>query len=246
MTGARPMALIARHATGGLAVPEINFPRPGWRGLGIGGAAAFTLLLADGLINDQTRFDRWGLKAVQGIDLPGLAPVVHFVEKLTASDGAIQAWGAAIVLFVLLRLWLAAAALFTLPIAGLINLGFGEVVDRGRPRLEDMERTAGSAADAGFPSGHVMGAVLFYGFLTVVARRIGNPVLRWSVQGASLAVIAIVGAGRIWEGAHWPTDVLAGYALGGALLAPLAWLYLKLDAAVGHLPLIKAGSTAHD
>jgi hypothetical protein len=80
----------------------------------------------------------------------------------------------------------------------------------------------------------------------VVARRIGNPVLRLSVQGASLAVMVVVGFGRTWEGAHWPTDVLAAYALGAALLAPLAWLYLKLDGAVGHLPLFKPGRMAHD
>jgi undecaprenyl-diphosphatase len=240
------MALIARDATGGLAAPQIHVPRPGWRGLGIGATALFALLFADGLINDQTRFDVWGIRTVQRLDLPGLPTLFHQVEQLTNAQGAIATWAIAIVLFVTLRWWLAAAALFTLPLGGIINLGFGELVDRTRPRLEGLERVSGSSADASFPSGHVMGAVLFYGFLMVVARRIGNPVLRLSVQASSLAVILVVGFARIWEGAHWPTDVLGAYALGGALLAPLAWLYLKLDASLGHLPLIKAGRMAHD
>ena len=62
------MALIARDATGGLAVPELNIPRPGLRGLGIGGAVAFALLFVDGLINSQTRFDAWALKLIQRVD----------------------------------------------------------------------------------------------------------------------------------------------------------------------------------
>jgi undecaprenyl-diphosphatase len=240
------MALTARHATGDLAVPSLNLPRPGLRGLGIGGAVAFVLLLVDGLLHEQGRLDVWGTKAIQKLALPGLGTLFHQVEQLTAADGAIRTWAAAIVVFLLLRWWLAAAGLFFLPLGGIINLGFGEVVDRSRPRFDEMVRTAGDAADASFPSGHVMGAVLFYGFLIVVARRIGNPVLRLGIQGASLGVIATVGVARVWQGAHWPTDVLAAYALGGALLAPLVWLYLRLDTSLGHLPLIKAGRLTHD
>ena len=63
------MALTARHATGGLAAPSLNLPRPGLRGLGIGGAVAFVLLLADGLIHEQGRLDVWGTKAIQRLDL---------------------------------------------------------------------------------------------------------------------------------------------------------------------------------
>ncbi|HEV3496715.1 MAG TPA: phosphatase PAP2 family protein, partial [Actinomycetes bacterium] len=194
----------------------------------------------------QTRFDAWGIRTLQQLDLPGLPTLFHGIERLTSAEGAIATWVAAIVLFVVVRLWLAAAALFALPLGGMINLGFGELVGRTRPALADLERTNGNAAAASFPSGHVMGAVLFYGFLAVVARRIANPVLRLGVQGFGLGVIGLVGVTRVWDGAHWPTDVLAAYALGGALLAPLAWLYLKLDAALGHLPLIKAGGLAHD
>ena len=40
--------------------------------------------------------------------------------------------------------------------------------------------------------------------------------------------------------------MLAAYALGGLLLASLIAAYSRVDAAVGHLPLIKAGALPHD
>jgi undecaprenyl-diphosphatase len=240
------MASLARHATGGLAAPQLSIPRPGLRGLGIGAAVAFLVLLVDALLNEQTRFDVWGITQIQRLDLPGWATLSHYVGELTSSEGAVAAWALAILLFVGLRWWIAAAAFFALPIGGIVNLGVGELVERTRPHLAELERSSKNFEERSFPSGHVEGAVLFYGLLFVVARRIANPILRWMVQGGSLAVLATVGLSRVWTGAHWPTDVLAAYALGGMLLAPLAWLYLKLDASLGRLPLIKAAAQPHD
>lgn len=225
---------------------QVQIPHPSLRALGIGAAVAFVLLLVDGLVNEQTRFDAWGIRTIQKLDVAGWSTLAHHVEKLTSAEGAIATWATLILAFVILRWWLSAAGLLILPVGGIVNLGFGAVVDRTRPHLADLERFSGNPADASFPSGHVMGAVLFYGFLAVVSYRIANPLLRGAVQGASLVVILLVGVVRVWEGAHWPTDVLAAYALGGALLAPLAALYLKLDASLGQLPLIRAGRLVHD
>ena len=82
---------------------------------------------------------------------------------------------------------------------------------------------------AAFPSGHATQAVAFYGMLAVLlsaGRSIRAQALLWT--GAALLVIAI-GASRIYLGAHWLTDVLAGYALGTAWAAVLLVANLLLS-----------------
>jgi hypothetical protein len=84
--------------------------------------------------------------------------------------------------------------------------------------------------DYAFPSGHALGAAAFY------------PLLAWTVFGAgskrrrlyvALAVFAalIVGVSRLYLGLHWPTDVLAGWAIGFTVCAS-AIIWLETDQSV--------------
>ncbi|MEZ4570726.1 MAG: hypothetical protein R2849_10445 [Thermomicrobiales bacterium] len=59
-------------------------------------------------------------------------------------------------------------------------------------------------------------------------------------------MILVAGFDRIWEGAHWPTDVLAAYSLGGLLLIGIVAAYRRIDIAAGHLPFVKAAYVKHD
>lgn len=72
----------------------------------------------------------------------------------------------------------------------------------------------GHWAGSGFPSGHSMTAMTIWAGLAVLAWRYLP--MRWAIVFAFFAgeIIFIVGFGRVWSGAHWPTDVLSGYAVG--------------------------------
>ena len=50
------------------------------------------------------------------------------------------------------------------------------------------------------------------------------PVLAGPARAAAVVFVAWAGIARIWTGAHFPADVLAGYILGAACAAFATWL----------------------
>lgn len=70
-----------------------------------------------------------------------------------------------------------------------------------------------------YPSGHSMTAMAFYGFLIYLINHYSlNKGLKVSLTILLVLVIFLIGTSRIYLGAHYPTDVFAGY------LAGLSWL----------------------
>lgn len=63
--------------------------------------------------------------------------------------------------------------------------------------------------------------------LAIVTLAGRTPRARAGLLTAAAAVVLLVGASRIYVGAHWLTDVFAGYALGATWLALLLALRLR-------------------
>ncbi len=73
-----------------------------------------------------------------------------------------------------------------------------------------------SAPSTSFPSGHALGVMVgVLALLTVVLPVMRRPLRAWLVAFGSLIVIAI-GIGRVVLNVHYPSDVVAGWALGYA------------------------------
>lgn len=95
---------------------------------------------------------------------------------------------------------------------GLMKLAFG----RARPTFDHPLVTLSTYS---FPSGHTSGVTLFYGYLAcLLVAHMASRGRRAAVIAAAMAMVALVGFSRIYLGAHYLTDVLAGAAEG------LAWL----------------------
>lgn len=115
-----------------------------------------------------------------------------------------------------------AALLVGATIARTLNGGLKAIIDSPRP-TPDLVRVTEHAHGMGFPSGHAMGSMLGYGAIVLIAARtIEHRAARRAVQALSVGLILLVGFGRIYVGAHWPSDVLGGYLWGVLLLAGIA------------------------
>lgn len=206
----------------------------------------FAIVLLDAMVRPLAGFDLPLMTRVQAVGLPGLAEYLDRISQLTGSTGAIAVWALATVAFATRRIWSAALAMVLMPIGGVLNTVIGELlVTRTRPHLAELERTSLNFEERSFPSGHVEGAMLFYGLAFLLARRIEHRALRLAIQTGSVTIVASSAFGRVWQGAHWPSDVLGALLLGGVLAIVLAEVAERTQS-LDKLPLIKAQWLDHN
>ncbi len=103
----------------------------------------------------------------------------------------------------------------------LLFAGIKEMVCRPRPELWPRLLETGGWS---FPSGHALASATFFPVLAwTLSRRFPTLALAFLALGVSLPLF--VGLGRLYLGVHWPTDVLAGWAIGGLQTTlAIAWL----------------------
>lgn len=94
----------------------------------------------------------------------------------------------------------------------------------GRPRPSP-EWAIGSNTGFAFPSGHAADSLAAYAMLVLILSTGRSLHARWAIRFAAAGVVLVVGASRVYLGAHWFTDVLGGWALAGAIVAILTWAF---------------------
>ncbi|OGG50755.1 hypothetical protein A2763_02415 [Candidatus Kaiserbacteria bacterium RIFCSPHIGHO2_01_FULL_54_36] len=97
-------------------------------------------------------------------------------------------------------------------LTGSLVLMIKELVQRARP--EHLYR-AYTEAGYSFPSAHAALSVAFYGFCMYLVYRTVPPGMWRTLAMAGLTLmIAGIGFSRVYLGVHYPSDVIAGLALG--------------------------------
>ncbi|VAV91102.1 hypothetical protein MNBD_ALPHA05-19 [hydrothermal vent metagenome] len=157
--------------------------------------------------------------------LNGPGWLLYFVQNITALGGwpvltvfSLLLSGALIVhkqwsfLFVLL-----AVVIGETVITGLLKDFFGRVRPDFLPHLTP-------ASSESFPSGHSASAAAIYlTFGLAIANELKQRAARRYTLGASLVLVFLIGASRVFLGVHYPTDVIAGWCIGAAW-ASAVWL----------------------
>ena len=112
----------------------------------------------------------------------------------------------------------------TLVATGLVTV-LKDLVERPRPSAA-MFDTFRDHSGSSFPSGHVVHYVVFLGTLVLMLTWTMRPSPRKTlIQGGLVLALMAIGTSRIYLGAHWFGDVIAGYALGGIVVAATVGLW---------------------
>jgi undecaprenyl-diphosphatase len=163
-------------------------------------------------------------------------PVELFVQQIswgpialvmTATNAVAGYWqpivGAAAVL-ILVRFerrgaWLMAIGSIGSVLDNVLKESFG----RHRP-TPDLVRVLTHPSDFSFPSGHAVFYTWFFFMLAFALAPRVSPRFRpflWLAAGFGVVVACL---GRVWVGAHWPSDVIGGFLLGLGWSAFVLWL----------------------
>ena len=162
---------------------------------------------------------------IRGWYLPGLSGFFSLISALTGLNaGLVYGFVGLGALFITRQREMALAFVVVGAVAAVASFigdfTLGELVERTRP--------ISGTTTSSYPSGHVFGGTVLFGFLALLPfhhrlrRRFAVPF--FMLPGV---LVVAVGPSRIHEGDHWPSDVAAAYLLAALLLMALVPLYRR-------------------
>ena len=190
--------------------------------------SVFLILTAIVLLLPTTFIDLQFSKVIQKTS----NPILDFLMKAISWFGAMHVAatmviGSALIFVIRGRIREAIFTIATL-LVSVVTFGIKILIDRPRPG-EELVNIVEKARYQSFPSGHTSFYVVFFGFMIflLVRNRYFKRWLRYPVVLVLLALIFSIPFSRIYLGAHWFTDVAAGFLLGILVLWGLISAFLN-------------------
>lgn len=168
-------------------------------------------------VNELVRVDRYLIGIVDSLQTPPLTRGLQLVTYLGARVGTVSFTA---LCAVWLRIRRERPVIIALPLIALtgswlLNSFLKNFFQRPRPGGHWLTAAAGYS----FPSGHAMISTAVYGlFIYFILTRIHSTGLRLVLASGLALLIVLIGFSRVYLGVHYPSDVLAGFAAGGAWL----------------------------
>ena len=181
----------------------------------------FAVLAAFAYFNAYFGWDLRVAHSLQNLPVPGLLDFMRFVSVFGNKWKPYAITTLTTIIFLAFGRRSEAAGLVlsaggSAVLNGLIKI----LIARPRPTLE-LVRVQVDLQTQSFPSGHVTFYVCYFGFLFFVAYALLplRSVARRLALTLTALPIALVGFSRVYLGAHWPSDTLGAYLMGGLWLA---------------------------
>jgi undecaprenyl-diphosphatase len=192
----------------------------------VAGVWGFVALADEMLEGDWQRTDMRVNRFVH--DHPGPPWLQEAGRDVTALGGVtvLALWTMAVLGFLLLsRRYGMMVLVIIATLGGLaLTLSLKRAIDRPRPP----ERQASVIVyTQSFPSGHTMlSATVYLTLGGMLARTVRGRLLKFYFLSLALGLTFLIGMSRVYLGAHYPSDVLAGWC-GGLVWAILCWLVAR-------------------
>ena len=196
-------------------------------------AVLLVAVLAGLVSNDVT--DGLDLAIIEVVRASALVAPLAILRQVTELGSTTAMMILAIVLLVseliARRPWSGITGAATIGLASLGNELAKGLIARARP---DLIQPIVVERGYSFPSGHAALSMVGYGVAALLVARSGAPRgVKVAAAFAAGCLVALIGISRVYLGAHFPTDVLAGWLAGGAVVLILAWLSPASKARVG-------------
>ncbi|HDR8050926.1 phosphatase PAP2 family protein [Bacillus cereus] len=178
-----------------------------------------------------TVMDTYVRGLVRGLQTESSLIFFSYFTKLGSAIGIVATLVISLLVFWKKRYY---AAMIVYPmgilITHLVNKGIKEIVKRERPSLNE----ALDALGYSFPSGHAMLSIMTFGFLTYIIASNLKSVAGKCVTTILMGIVILsIGLSRVILNVHYPTDILAGYCVGGILLIIAIYYHRLLTERLG-------------
>lgn len=179
---------------------------------------AITAVISIAVYNNRTaNFDLETLKYVYSLRNTALTAIMHGISSISSTPftGLLTA---VVIFWLWFKKYHKTAIFFggTLLTSVIANNIIKYSVHRFRPDIVPLENDSFYS----FPSGHSMNSLVFYGLLLYIANKsIKNKSLKMAINIIAPVFVLLVGFSRVYLGAHYPTDVIAGFCAGAVVLA---------------------------
>ena len=143
---------------------------------------------------------------------PAITAVMRVVSSLHQTWKVLLGTAVIAAVLALRGQWLSVRALVVVPAGMLLNVALKNTFQRPRPHWDD---PLVQLATYSFPSGHAVASTVFHGMLcAIVFAHTRSRGWRALAVALSAGMIALVCFSRVYLGAHYPSDVVAGTAEG--------------------------------